>query len=301
MKTIKRYYSAKTAAYPASTQSNSNSPKGSINNPYTQEEFESFEDGTWPGGWVEGMGYVTAQVNINGSKSSSSDPYSSGSDSSDPWGSNPSDPWASDGSNPNGNNPGGGGGGNTGGTGRPGTSGGTGNSSGGTTTSGNNSVKDVLSPSQFRPYQDNDKSGCFRRCQEMLAFANCKVSDGEIAMTNYDANGRATTPTANVKKGMDYIDGQLRIGHPVIVSVDYKDGTSMGSSRNDQAGDHFVIIVGGSSSNGYHYYDPGKKDVGKGTSKDNMLINKGNRLIDTEIPIGEKGDFYVLTGIRTNK
>lgn len=128
MKTIKRYYSAKTAAYPASTQSNNNSPKGSINNPYTQEEFESFEDGTWPGGWVEGMGYVIPQVNINGSRSSSSDPYSSGSDPSDPWGSLSSNPWASDGSNPNGNNPGGGGGGNAGGTGRPGTSGGTGNS-----------------------------------------------------------------------------------------------------------------------------------------------------------------------------
>lgn len=126
MKTIKRYYSAKTAAYPASTQSNNNSPKGSINNPYTQEEFESFEDGTWPGGWVEGMGYVIPQVNIDGSRGSSSDPYSSGSDPSDPWGSLSSDPWASDGSNPNGNNPGGGGGGNSGGTGRPGTSGGTG-------------------------------------------------------------------------------------------------------------------------------------------------------------------------------
>lgn len=128
MKTIKRYYSAKTAAYPASTQSNNNSPKGSINNPYTLAEFNAFENGTWPGGYVEGMGYVAPDVSIWGSQSGSSDPDSSGSDPSDPWGSLSSDPWASDGSNPNGNNPGGGGGGNTGGTGRPGTSGGTGNS-----------------------------------------------------------------------------------------------------------------------------------------------------------------------------
>lgn len=130
MKTIKRYYSAKTAAYPASTQSNNNSPKGSAGNPYTLAEFNAFENGTWPGGYVEGMGYVAPDVSIWGSQSGSSDPDSSGSDPSDPWGSDSSDPWASDGSNPNGNNPGGGGGGNTGGTGRPGTSGGTGNSGG---------------------------------------------------------------------------------------------------------------------------------------------------------------------------
>lgn len=136
MKTIKRYYSAKTAAYPASTQSNNNSPKGSAGNPYTLAEFNAFENGTWPGGYVEGMGYVAPDVSIWGSQSGSSDPDSSGSDPSDPWGSDSSDPWASDGSNPNGNNPGGGGGGNTGGTGRPGTSGGTGNSSGGNNSTG---------------------------------------------------------------------------------------------------------------------------------------------------------------------
>ena len=82
--------------YSASSQGNNGSAaKGSSSNPYTQEEFNSMLDaGTWNGGYVEGMGYVSKEVEVNGSSSSSSD---SDSDSwSDPWGSI-SDPWGNSG------------------------------------------------------------------------------------------------------------------------------------------------------------------------------------------------------------
>ncbi|OYP63106.1 hypothetical protein [Prevotella sp. P3-122] len=82
--------------YSASSQGNNGSAaKGSSSNPYTQEEFNSMLDaGTWNGGYVEGMGYVSKEVEVNGSSSRSSD---SDSDSwSDPWGSI-SDPWGNSG------------------------------------------------------------------------------------------------------------------------------------------------------------------------------------------------------------
>lgn len=131
MTTIKRYSGARAASYAPSAQSNSSSPKGSINNPYTMSEFNDFENGTWPGGYVEGLGYVAPDVNIWGSHSSSSDPDSWGSDASDPWGSDTSDPWGSNGSHANSGNTGGGGGGGTAGGGNAGgtTSGNSGNNS----------------------------------------------------------------------------------------------------------------------------------------------------------------------------
>ena len=38
----------------------------------------------------------------------------------------------------------------------------------------------------------------------------------------------------------------------------------MGPTKDDQAGDHFVIIVGGNQNTGYHYFDPATKYVTKG-------------------------------------
>lgn len=40
----------------------SNVPKGSYDNPYTIREFEAFPLGTWPGGWVETLGYVESDT-----------------------------------------------------------------------------------------------------------------------------------------------------------------------------------------------------------------------------------------------
>ena len=84
MKTIKMY-SANAQS------SDGGATKGSSGNPYTQEEYESMLDaGTWPGGYVQGMGYVLPCVEVWGSSSGSSD-YDSDS-WSDPWG-DASDPW----------------------------------------------------------------------------------------------------------------------------------------------------------------------------------------------------------------
>lgn len=87
MKTIKMYS--------ASAQSNAGgAAKGTVSNPYTEEEFNSMADaGTWKGGYVEGLGYVGLEVKVKGSSGSDSDSWSDPWEfSSDPWGIT-SNPW----------------------------------------------------------------------------------------------------------------------------------------------------------------------------------------------------------------
>lgn len=291
MKTIK--------IYRASTQnSDGGAAKGTSSNPYTKEEFESMlEAGTWKGGCVEGMGYVIPRVDIMGSSNSF---YDSDTDSwSDPWGSI-SDPWGSSEENTS-SQPSGGGGGTYNNSNTPSGSGhiknsGTGENNGNI----NTSIKDVLPISAFRGYISSDPAGCLNRCREMLAIANCQLNNKEIAMVAYDCKGRATEATDIFQKGFNYIDEQLRQNKPVIVAVDYKESTSMGKTRLDQAGDHFVIIVGGSQTIGYHYYDPATKYQERGTNSANIFYLEGNLMKNNNTCTGVT-HHYILTSIRENK
>ncbi|MCM1372769.1 MAG: hypothetical protein NC113_05475 [Bacteroides sp.] len=68
----------------------SNAPKGTANNPYTESEYESMvENGTWPGGYVEGLGYCLKEVVVDGSRAGSDSMDSDECSSSD-------DSWPSD-------------------------------------------------------------------------------------------------------------------------------------------------------------------------------------------------------------
>lgn len=280
--------------YGVSTASDDTAPKGSSSNPYTYQEFDSMmNNGTWEGGYVEGYGYMDKGVTITGSSEDSDDSYSW----EDPWSSLPSDPWASgsdDGSDYSG--------GQTGGDGQT-----DGNNNSGTKTSSGNIIteattshSDVLSKSQFSGYKDTDKRGCFNRCKEMLAAAGCELGSDEILMAKCDSKGRTTIAADTYQYGLDYIDGQLDKGHPVIVAVDYQNGHSTGNEKLDQAGYHFVIIVGGGRSAGYHYFDPATGNTERGTSSDNRFTREGNLWKDYTDCSG-KGNNYTLSSIRTNK
>ncbi len=184
-----------------------------------------------------------------------------------------------------------------------GVSSGTQHYSGGTSSgsgSGIKRVSDILSPSDFKGYRSDDKQGCLRRCEEMLKKANCSLSGGEIAMTKSNSLGRATEPTTSFSEGCSYIDAQLAMEHPVVVSVDYRNGTTMGKNRQDQAGDHFVIIVGGGKSVGYHYYDPATASQERGTSSSNKFTIQNGLLKSTTSCTGKPHE-YILTGVRKNK
>lgn len=67
--------------------------KGTLSNPYSQEEFYAMLNaGTWPGGYVQGLGYCMAEITVVGSSSSSDASESDSSDSSE-W-SDISDPFS---------------------------------------------------------------------------------------------------------------------------------------------------------------------------------------------------------------
>ncbi len=301
---------AKIKLYIAKAQSsNSGAAKGTAENPYTEAEYEAMlNNGTWPGGYVQNLGYCMKEVVISSSYPGLSDDLEFSDDS---WFSDDFDSWDF-GSDPLDNS---GDGGST----QPSGTGGSGNNnnggnhggnitSGGSGTSGGNSsanIIDVIPTSAFKGYLDSDKAGCFNRCREMLAEAKCQLNGNEIAMTHYDSNGRATTATDKFKSGLNYIDGQLRQKKPVIVAVDYKKGTSMGETRADQAGDHFVIIVGGSQTKGYHYYDPATASRERGTSLNNLFKMDGGLMKSTNTCTSADPSrpprYYILTSVRENK
>lgn len=299
-----------------STNESSSSSKGSADNPYTLEEFNAFEEGTWPGGYVETKGYVGPEVVIEGESGSEPDSSCSSEPDSEPTDNRPG------GGSSGGSGGGGGGGGNYGGGGID-LGGGASDNSSGVTNGGNNNgndsiindsiindqpivtpgeyIEDVLSPEQFKGFLQSDPQGCFRRCNEMLAAAGCKLSGESILMMNYDdTTHRVTDPTSSVGEGLDYINQELRSGNPVIVAVDYKNNTSMGAAQPDQAGDHFVVIVGGNSSSGYHFYDPGTSHTSKGTSENNTFTYNNDRL-SCDNALGNSNKDYVVSAIRKNQ
>lgn len=78
MKTIKKYTSANSTSSgnSVSQSTGSNEPKGSQSNPYSYSEYSSIPEDQWTGGYVEGLGYVLATVEVYGSTSDSSDAFS---------------------------------------------------------------------------------------------------------------------------------------------------------------------------------------------------------------------------------
>ncbi|MCQ2111976.1 MAG: hypothetical protein MJY95_01390 [Bacteroidaceae bacterium] len=157
----------------------------------------------------------------------------------------------------------------------------------------------VLTISQFSPYKASEPAGCLIRCREMLNSAGCSNSGGEILMCNYDANGRAMSSSAYFNNGLNYLDSQLALSHPIIVGVDYKNGHSTGSAWQDQATDHFVIIVGGNRSTGYYYYDPATSNRSRGTSDENIFTISNQRLVSSAYCMNSASQ-YIVVSIRNN-
>ena len=285
----------------------SDSEKGTKENPYSYDEYKRLVDaGEWPGGYYRmetgPVAYAMPVTNVSSSSGYDGSGSDSGSDyyGSDELGSDttnietPGQPGDSTNTNP------GRGGGGTGGI----NSGGgipSGGGSGSSHSGGDEypDIPDVISTSAFKGLTKKD--GCFDRCKEMLFNANGNWSgkDGqEIPMANSSNIGRATTAASTFEEGLDYIDSQLKQGKPVIVVVDYQPGNTMGGERKDKAGDHFVIIVGGSRTSGYHYFDPATADRGRGTSLDNKFKLEGNLLKDVNNCTLKEERHYTVTAVR---
>ena len=304
--------------YQVKPQSSNSSQKGSITNPYSQEEYENMlGNGEWIGGYVSGIGYVLGEVVVTPSSHSEGSPSDCSSDSSSNGSSDGSSDssydypqWGDDGSgnqhdesSENINDSQNGQSGNS-----------TDNEEtenhfntvgdGGQVPSNGNSggqknFNDVLSPKDFSGYKQTEPKSCSKRCEEMLAKANCELSGKELCITNSNSNGRVISGNSNLNTGIDYINSQLSQGHPVVVVVDYKDGSTTGENRIDKAGDHFVIIVGSDGESTFHYYDPATSNQGRGTSDSNFFYLQNGLLISTTKCTGSRKD-YIMSSIRYN-
>lgn len=199
---------------------------------YTWAQAESMMDnGTWTGGYVEGMGYVLPEVVVSGSTSTT---YS------------------------------------------------------------------VLQTDDFEGFNASDDKGCLRRCDEMLANGGAERNDQKIIVMTNNNGGRAGTATNNSSTGIDAINNAIQNGKPIIVNVDYKNGTSSA----DEMGDHFIIISGGkittnpdgSQTQIYNFFDPATSKLEKGTSSENTL-----RVVNGRIVGGFGKNTYTVTSVRPNK
>lgn len=275
--------------------------KGSMSNPYTMSEYESMADaGTWQGGYVKDdngtVTYMMKDLIVTGYSSGS---YKSGSSSGDyqfasytSFSGDPSLNEDEDGDDSYGN---GGGSGSTGGSGSSGNSGSTGGGSG----SNGSSVPDISNKVTFSGFRKDDTAGCLRRCMEMLKSAGGELTGEDIPMGIYQ-DKRVVGPIDNYFDGILYIEEQLYKGLPVIVYVDYKDGCSVGSTKNDKAGDHAIIIVGGTCASGFHFYDPATGNEGRGTSTSNRLIYQEG-MFQCVCTCTGNSKHYILSSIRKNK
>ena len=123
---------------------------------------------------------------------------------------------------------------------------------------------------------------------------------------NSDANGVATTATANATRGINAVDKALENGNPIEVGVDYKPKQINNIKPNgDGMTDHFIVVTsktetlsnGQVTSKTYNFFDPRKAQYGTSTS--NTLQINNNKM--TGAYRGERVIPYTVTTVRRSR
>jgi hypothetical protein len=113
-------------------------------------------------------------------------------------------------------------------------------------------------------------------CKAQIAQKNQQISNYNDAGQTYQIYDETTgVNAAATNNAITYITGALQAGIPVIVGVDCRPGTSLGSQDNTT--DHFVTIVGmgvdvGTNKNYFRYYDCSTYSLSQGTRSTNRLL-----------------------------
>lgn len=160
---------------------------------------------------------------------------------------------------------------------------------------------DILEAADFDLFDSNDRVGCKRRCVTMLKRAGCELSGERIDMTINNKEGRPMLPSSKFQQGIDAINKALDNKKPIILNVDYKEGTA---SSADKAGDHFIIVTGKTNIDGviyYHFYDPATSRTNLGTANSNVLYIKDGFLMGEFWRYDGKPNKYKVTSVRLNK
>ncbi|HVE83186.1 MAG TPA: peptidoglycan-binding domain-containing protein [Myxococcales bacterium] len=129
--------------------------------------------------------------------------------------------------------------------------------------------------------QERPAVACYRTCVKMEAKVGIKTGGPDTRIqvaSGEDKAGHVKTSPESVKKGRDYIDGQINAGKPVVVGVSYKREADPKKRYNEGITDHFVLITGRhtdpkTGETYYTYHNPGSRSAANGGD-----TNPNNRL-----------------------
>ncbi len=150
-------------------------------------------------------------------------------------------------------------------------------------------------------------TGCKIASDQMLANEGVNSNGERINVVNADANGVATTATANATRGINAIDKALENGNPIEVGVDYKPKQVNNLKPNgDGMTDHFIVVSsktetlsnGQITSKTYNFFDP--RSSANGRSSSNQLHIENNKMVGT-YNYAPKPLNYTVTTIRRNR
>ena len=154
--------------------------------------------------------------------------------------------------------------------------------------------------------QITNGTNCYQASSEMLQNEGVETAGRgtEVLVTGTAANGRAGDANANASTGFAVIDQALENGNPIIIGVDYTNG----SPNVDGKTDHFIVVSsktetlknGAVTSTTYNYFDPRTSHQKYGTSSNNQLTISNNKMTGSYNHGGSKYN-YTVTTVRRNR
>jgi RHS repeat-associated protein len=154
--------------------------------------------------------------------------------------------------------------------------------------------------------QRTNGTNCYQASSEMLQNEGVETSGRgtEILVTGTAANGRAGDANANASTGFAVVDQALENGNPIMVGVDYKNGSPNVDGRTD----HFIVVSsktetlnhGAVTSTTYNFFDPRTSYQNYGTSSNNQLTISNNKMTGSYNHGGSNYN-YTVTTVRRNK
>ena len=154
--------------------------------------------------------------------------------------------------------------------------------------------------------QITNGTNCYQASSEMLQNEGVETAGRgtEVLVTGTAANGRAGDANANASNGFALVDQALENGNPIMVGVDYKNGSPNADGRTD----HFIVVSsktetlnnGAVSSTTYNYFDPRTLHQNYGTSSNNQLTISNNKMTGS-YNHGNSNYNYTVTTVRRNR
>jgi RHS repeat-associated protein len=153
--------------------------------------------------------------------------------------------------------------------------------------------------------QITNNMNCYQASSQMLSNVGVSTAGKgyEVIIVNQGENGRAGTGNNNLNTGISVINNALEDGNPIIVGVDYRNG----SPNADGMTDHFIVISsmthninnGNVTRTTYNFFDPGTQYSAWGTSPNNNLSFSNNQIIGTYV--NKLAQPYTVVTVRRNR